>query len=100
MAVGGIMNLTYLLTDYEKSHQHPVNKRCHAIGIPLIVLSIPTLAFSWRVAIGLFVVGWIFQFIGHRYEGKQPAFFSNLVFLLVGPIWLAKDIWRRLMGPT
>ena len=48
------------------------------------------------VAWGLFVVGWIFQLIGHYvYEKKSPAFFKNLAHLLVGPLWiLAKATGR------
>ena len=41
----------------------------------------------------LFVLGWIFQFIGHSvYEHKQPAFVRNLVHLLVGPLWILNDV--------
>jgi uncharacterized membrane protein YGL010W len=41
----------------------------------------------------LFVLGWIFQFIGHRvYEHKNPAFFRNFVHLLIGPLWILNDI--------
>jgi uncharacterized membrane protein YGL010W len=37
----------------------------------------------------LFVVGWILQFIGHSvYEKRQPAFFRNVLHLLVGPLWI------------
>jgi uncharacterized membrane protein YGL010W len=35
----------------------------------------------------LFIVGWTGQFIGHRYERKKPSFFSDLQFLLIGPLW-------------
>jgi len=43
--------------------------------------------------IALFVLGWIFQFIGHSvYEKKQPAFFRNFVHLLVGPLWILNDL--------
>ncbi len=35
----------------------------------------------------LFITAWIFQFIGHKIEGKKPSFFSDLRFLLIGPIW-------------
>jgi uncharacterized membrane protein YGL010W len=42
------------------------------------------------VSIGLFVLGWVFQFVGHYvYEKKSPAFARNLVHLLVGPLWIA-----------
>ena len=48
------------------------------------------------VAVGLFIAGWIVQFIGHyAYEGRSPAFFRNIVHLLVGPLWvLAKATGR------
>ena len=47
-------------------------------------------------AVVLFVVGWIFQFIGHYvYEKRAPAFYRNLAHLLVGPLWiLAKATGR------
>ncbi len=41
----------------------------------------------WYVAGALFVVGWIFQFIGHAFEGKPPEFFSDYRFLFVGLRW-------------
>ena len=41
----------------------------------------------------LFVLGWIFQFIGHSvYEKKNPAFFRNFLHLLVGPLWILNDL--------
>ena len=50
----------------------------------------PTLALS------LFVLGWVIQYVGHYvYEKKSPAFYRNLVHLLVGPLWiLAKALGR------
>ena len=43
--------------------------------------------------VALFVLGWIFQFIGHSvYEKKQPAFFKNVTHLLVGPLWILNDV--------
>ena len=41
---------------------------------------------------GFFVVGWIFQFIGHYYEGKKPAFVDDLVGLLVGPMFVVLEL--------
>ena len=47
------------------------------------------LALPLWVNVALFVLGWIFQFIGHKvYEHKNPAFFRNFVHLLVGPLWI------------
>ena len=78
---------------YAQSHQNPVNRFCHTIGIPLIALSIPLFVAAlfipdfWKVPLDLFVVGWIFQFIGHAFEGKPPEFFRDWRFLFVGLRW-------------
>ena len=53
----------------------------------------PTLL--WQASIAIFVVAWIGQFIGHKIEGKKPAFFQDIQFLLVGPIWLLGFIFRK-----
>ena len=43
--------------------------------------------------VALFVLGWIFQFVGHSvYEKKQPAFLKNATHLLVGPLWILNDV--------
>lgn len=41
--------------------------------------------------LGLFFVGWIFQFIGHYYEGKKPAFVDDLMGLAVGPLFIVAE---------
>ena len=79
--------------EYAHSHQHPINRLCHTIGIPLIVISIAlgVIAFFvtglWTWALALFVTGWIFQFVGHAVEGKLPEFFRDWRFLFVGLRW-------------
>src|ERR1700734_170100 len=50
----------------------------------------------WSVCVILFVVAWIGQFIGHAIEGKRPSFFKDLQFLMIGPLWLLADVYRRL----
>ena len=83
------------IAQYGHSHQHPVNRLCHTLGIPLIVLSLPLFLASpivkglWPVPVALFVLGWVFQFIGHAFEGKPPEFFHDWRFLLVGLRWWA-----------
>lgn len=79
-----------LVENYKAKHRHPLNKVCHSFGIPMIVVSVPLFLYSWRLALALFVVGWILQFVGHAIEGNQPAFFRNPVYLLVGPLWLIR----------
>ena len=48
------------------------------------------------LAIGVFVVAWIGQFIGHHIEGARPSFLTDLAYLLIGPAWLAGKLMRRL----
>lgn len=49
----------------------------------------------WQVCLGIFVISWIGQFIGHKIEGKKPSFFDDLRFLLIGPIWLLHFILKK-----
>jgi uncharacterized membrane protein YGL010W len=82
---------------YARSHRHPINRLCHTIGIPLIVLSIVLFAAAipvkklWLPAAVLFALGWALQFVGHWVEGKPPEFLRDWRFLFVGlQWWLAK----------
>jgi len=44
---------------------------------------------AWGV--GLFVVGWVFQFVGHIYEGRKPAFLDDLMGLAIGPLFVLAE---------
>jgi len=48
------------------------------------------------LAIAVFVVAWIGQFIGHKVEGHRPSFFTDLVFLLIGPLWTLRKLYQRI----
>jgi len=63
---------------------------------------------SWlSLSIGIFVVGWLFQFVGHYYEKKKPAFFDDVIGLAIGPLFvlaefvfllgLRKDLQQRIL---
>jgi uncharacterized membrane protein YGL010W len=85
---------------YSRSHQHPVNRFCHTLGIPTILLSLAVFVLAllvhrlWILALGLFVAGWLLQFIGHAFEGKPPEFFHDWRFLFVGVRWW----WAKMHG--
>jgi uncharacterized membrane protein YGL010W len=50
---------------------------------------------DYRIGLGAFIVGWIVQGIGHGvYEKRSPAFFRNLVHLLIGPIFLINEAFH------
>ncbi|MBD8495993.1 DUF962 domain-containing protein [Pseudomonas syringae] len=41
---------------------------------------------------GLFVAGWIIQFIGHYYEGRKPAFIDDVTGLIIGPLFVVAEL--------
>jgi uncharacterized membrane protein YGL010W len=100
MALGG-RTWDEWIAQYATSHQHPVNRVCHTIGIPLIAVSIPLFLVAvwvpgfWKLPVALFVVGWIFQFIGHAFEGKPPEFLKDWRFLFVGLRWWVAKVQGR-----
>lgn len=127
-----------LFGEYASLHKDARNRRCHAIGIPLIVLGVlgllslarigpldlavaaavvtllyyaaldlrgaaicaPALLILYEIGLRLpwyanlaaFVLGWGFQLLGHRYEGNRPKFLSNLVYLLIGPLFFFEEL--------
>lgn len=89
------------IAQYGRSHQNPINRFCHTLGIPLIVLSLPLFLVAfwvpgfWMIPLLLFVIGWIFQFVGHAVEGKPPEFFHDWRFLFVGVRWWLAKIMGR-----
>ena len=48
------------------------------------------------IATGVFLFGWIFQFIGHHYEKAKPAFVDDLNQLLIGPFFLLAEVFFML----
>ena len=48
------------------------------------------------LAIAVFVVAWIAQFIGHKIEGRKPSFLTDLTYLLIGPAWVLAKGLRKL----
>lgn len=48
------------------------------------------------LALSVFVLAWIAQFVGHHIEGRRPAFFTDLAYLLIGPAWIVAKIMRKL----
>jgi uncharacterized membrane protein YGL010W len=99
LMLGGRTNQQWI-AQYSTSHQHPVNRVCHTLGIPLILISVAVFLAGfffhrlWLYAAVLFIVGWIFQFVGHAFEGKPPEFFSDWRFLVVGVRWW----WAKVRG--
>lgn len=87
------------MSQYDHEHTNPWNKLLHGIGIPLIFAGIILAVFTfWRMGLALFFLGWILLFLGHFIEGNKPAFFQGVIYFLVGPVWIAKEIKDALLG--
>ncbi len=97
--LGGRSNEQWV-AQYAAGHRNPVNRLCHTLGIPAILVSLVGFLASifihrlWPYALGLFLVGWTFQFIGHAFERKEPEFFHDWRFLFVGVRWW----WAKIRG--
>lgn len=46
---------------------------------------------AWTIVAALFIGGWVFQLIGHAFEGRRPALLDNLFQALVAPMFLTAE---------
>lgn len=79
---------------YDSTHQDPVNRVLHTVGIPMIVggavgmLAAPRYTPPWWVANGSWTLGWTLNFVGHGFfEKGAPAFAEDPLSFLAGPAW-------------
>lgn len=49
----------------------------------------------WAALI-IFVVGWILQFWGHKFEGMKPAFVDDIMGLVIGPLFIMTEVFFML----
>ena len=77
-----------------------------ALALGMLLLVLPSMAGldaglaalgAWALPalVAVFAVTWVAQFVGHALEGAKPSFFEDLQFLLIGPLWLLADAYRR-----
>ncbi|WP_105259080.1 Mpo1 family 2-hydroxy fatty acid dioxygenase [Pseudoalteromonas sp. T1lg88] len=62
----------------------------------VLVGAAPLAALPWPQwlgwGVGLFLLGWLFQFVGHYFEGKKPAFVDDLIGLVIGPLFVVVEL--------
>jgi uncharacterized membrane protein YGL010W len=96
LLVSVVMGLYYLRLDI------PLGLFMGIILVSMLKLAAPLAiadTSSWLTwGIGLFVVGWIFQSIGHIWEGKKPAFLDDIIGLIIGPLFVATELVFALGG--
>jgi uncharacterized membrane protein YGL010W len=69
-----------------------------ALSVGLIVLVQQSFGTMWLVvgAALLWIAAWALQFYGHEVEGAKPSFVEDLVFLLIGPLFVMDKVYRRI----
>lgn len=90
---------------YEATHQDPVNRFLHVVGIPLVAGGAAGLIMArpfrpvWLASAGAFGLGWALNFVGHGlFEKKAPAFSEDPLSFLAGPVWDWQNIKARRFG--
>jgi uncharacterized membrane protein YGL010W len=75
-----------------------------AIGLAMVVVIVPMLIIAeliagrssvstvWTVFAIFFVGGWIFQLVGHVWEGRRPALTDNLFQAFIGPMFIMAEV--------
>jgi len=78
------------------------------IGLAMVVAMVPMLIVAewiartyggttaWIVFAVFFVGGWIFQLVGHMWEGRRPALADNLFQAFVGPMFIMAEVLMAL----
>ena len=91
---------------YRQTHQNPVNRQLHIVGIPLILGGAVGLLASrpfspvtgglWLGSLAAFSGGWALNILGHaKYEGRAPAFSEDGLSFIAGPVWDLQQLLRR-----
>jgi uncharacterized membrane protein YGL010W len=78
------------------------------IGLAMAVVMLPMLIVAewiarsygsgtaWIVFAVFFVGGWIFQLVGHMWEGRRPALADNLFQAFIGPMFIMAEVLMAL----
>lgn len=50
----------------------------------------------WIPAAAIWIIAWALQFVGHKAESQKPSFFTDILFLLIGPLWILGATFDKL----
>ncbi len=91
--LAGILSISVLI--YYLILSFPLGVMAFILFGPLMwsVHYVVNLEYHVFIAISVFVIGWIIQFIGHHYEKAKPAFMDDINQLLIGPLFVIAEIY-------
>ena len=67
--------------------------------VVFVVLYLVAVRLTWELNLAAFILGWVFQLIGHRFEGTKPKFLENLIYLLIGPLYIFEEVLGAIVRP-
>jgi uncharacterized membrane protein YGL010W len=73
------------------------------IGLAMLIMMVPMLLIAewvagygssaaWIVFAIFFIGGWVFQLVGHVWEGRRPALADNLFQAFIGPMFIMAEV--------
>ena len=90
-----------VLRNWRDRHQNPFNFGIHLVGIPLTLVGIGLLFFfPWQWGVGAFVLGYVFQWVGHLVEGNDVGELIPVKKLLGLPTVSVAPQYRRPVPPA
>jgi uncharacterized membrane protein YGL010W len=57
------------------------------------ILYLIAVRLPWPIDLAAFILGWGFQFLGHKLEGTKPKFLENLIYLAIGPLFIFEEMF-------
>lgn len=98
--LGDNFNFATLLVIFTMIYYFVLSRKYFLLMIPVIALMyyinylLAQTEHLLIVSVLVFIISWIFQFWGHKVEGKKPSFLKDLLFLLIGPLWVTKALLK------
>ena len=68
---------------------------CYLVAVYLNA-RIDNVGITLGIALAMFVIGWVIQFVGHKFEGMKPAFTDDIMGLVIGPLFIMTEIFFAL----
>lgn len=90
MVIATLLAIYYLKLDLRMG---AVMAAVFALGLDVALHTAPLATGPWLAwGLGLFLVGWGIQFLGHHYEGRKPAFVDDIIGLIIGPLFVLAEV--------
>lgn len=98
--MGEYINWGTILVVSAMAYYFILSKKYFLIMIPVVALMyyinylLAQTPYLLSVSVVVFIISWAFQFWGHKIEGQKPSFLKDLLFLLIGPLWVVKALFK------